>query len=94
MPVPRPPKFLARRSYRRRRMIDAVRVLPLLAAFLFFIPVLWRPSETPEPDTARGGIYVFAMWTALILAALILSKLLERAERDTDETDDVAGGTR
>ncbi|MCB2115111.1 MAG: hypothetical protein KDE00_02125 [Rhodobacteraceae bacterium] len=92
MPASKPPKFLARNSYRRRRMIDAARVLPLVASFLFFIPVLWRPSETPEPDTARGWIYIFAAWVVLIVAALVLSRLLERAGRGADEVADDAEG--
>lgn len=80
-----PPKFLARNSYRRRRMIDAARVLPVLAAFLFFIPVLWRPAETAAPDTARGGIYIFAIWLLLIAASFGLSRLLEGSGRKPED---------
>ena len=84
MTAPQQPKFLARSSYRRRRMIDAARVLPLVAGFLFFVPVLWRPSETPEPDTAHGGIYIFIVWTCLIIAAFCLSRFLQRVGRKQD----------
>jgi hypothetical protein len=34
--------FLERRSYRRRRMMDAVRILPLLCTLLFLVvPLMW-----------------------------------------------------
>ena len=48
MTMPTPPKFLARSSYRRRRIIDAARILPVLGLFIFLIPVLWHPADTPE----------------------------------------------
>ena len=78
----RPPKFLAHRSYRRRRMIDAARLLPVLGLFLILMPILWRPAATPEPDTARGGIYLFAVWLLLIAVAFVLARRLSREERD------------
>jgi len=90
MKAPRPPKFLARHSYRRRRMIDAARLLPVLGLFLVLMPILWRPAATPEPDTTRGGIYLFAVWLLLIAAAFVLARLLSSpAERgrDADATD-------
>lgn len=80
MSAPRPPRFLGRRSYRRRRLIDAARLLPVLGVFIIFLPVLWHPADTPEPDTARGGLHLFAGWLALIVAALLLSRALRRTE--------------
>ncbi len=89
MRTPAPPKFVVRSSYRRRRLIDAARLLPALGLFLFMLPVLWRTAETPEPDTARGGIYLFAAWFGLIVAAFLLSRRLMRdgpsAAGDRDE---------
>jgi hypothetical protein len=79
MRAPAPPAFLARASYRRRRIIDAARLLPVLGLFLFMLPILWRPAETPEPDTARGGLYLFAVWFGLIVAAFVLARVLSRA---------------
>ncbi|MFZ1726975.1 MAG: hypothetical protein WBO29_18135 [Albidovulum sp.] len=83
---PRPPLFLARQSYRRRRMTDAARLWPLLGAFFFMMPILWHPAETPEPDTAWGGLYLFVAWTGLIVGAFILSRILSRS--DTSEDSD------
>lgn len=86
------PKFLARRSYRRRRMIDAARLLPVLGLFLVLLPILWRPAATPEPDTARGGLYLFAVWLLLIAVAFVLARRLSRAERDGGEGAQGAAG--
>jgi hypothetical protein len=79
MPHTSHPLFLARRSYRRRRMMDAARMMPVLGAVLLMVPLLWRTAETPEPDTARGAIYLFAVWTVLIVAAWGLSRGLAPA---------------
>lgn len=89
MTMPTPPKFLARSSYRRRRIIDAARILPVLGLFIFFIPVLWHPADTPEPDTARGGLYLFAGWFGIIVAAFLLARVLMRTE---PPPADAAGG--
>lgn len=73
---PRPPLFLERQNYRRRRVADAARLLPLLGALLFCLPLLWAPQKTPAADTARGGLFVFAVWAGLIFAAFLLSRRL------------------
>lgn len=81
----RAPLFLARRAYRRRRLIDAVRLLPLLGMFLFFIPILWTPQDTMAADTGFCGVYLFVVWMALIITTAILSRVLDRDE-NADET--------
>jgi hypothetical protein len=83
----KPPRFLARQNYRRRRMADAARLLPLLGLFLVLLPILWRPAQTPEPDTASGGVYLFAVWLILIIAALFLARRLS-ASRPQDTAPD------
>lgn len=90
MPKNVPPLFLARRAYRRRRMMDGARLLPLLGAVLVMIPALWQPEQTAAPDTARGAVYIFGVWAALILAALMMSRGLSAAMTEEDED---AGGT-
>ncbi|MBW6505675.1 MAG: hypothetical protein K0B00_02865 [Rhodobacteraceae bacterium] len=91
------PLFLARRSYRRRRMMDAVRLLPAFGAVLLMLPLLWQPADTPEPDTAHGLVYLFAVWLVLIVAALSLSRglapaLLAPEEPVSPGTEADAGG--
>ncbi len=48
------PLFLARHGYRRRRIMDAARVLPVLGAFLFFVPLLWTGEGGGEASDPRG----------------------------------------
>ncbi len=94
MTRPRQPRFLARQNYRRRRLIDAARLLPVVGLVLILVPILWQPAHTPEPDTARGGIYLFAVWVVLIVAALLLARVLgpDEAERPGTAEDDGEAG--
>jgi len=81
-----PSLYLARQSYRRRRLIDAARLLPFLGAVLLLLPLLWTPEDTPESATARQALYVFAVWLGLVVAALLLARRLPRGEDGrTDE---------
>ncbi|MGD9919378.1 MAG: hypothetical protein AB7U46_15300 [Paenirhodobacter sp.] len=82
-----PPLFLARRSYRRRRMMDAARLLPVLGAILFLLPGLWHPAETPAPDTGRGGLYLFAIWCGLVAAGFALARGLAPALDAEEEAE-------
>jgi hypothetical protein len=65
MKPPRRPLFLDPDRYRRRRLMDAARLLPVLGAFLFFLPALWRP-EASGHKTAIDGVYLFSVWAILI----------------------------
>lgn len=87
MPTSGAPLFLARRSYRRRRMMDGARMLPLLGAVLFLLPALWSPAESPAPDTGRGGIYLFVVWAGLVAAALGLARGLAPALDEEDKAE-------
>ena len=86
---PATPVFLERRSYRRRRMMDALRVLPILGVFLWMVPLFW---PTPADGTASQEtmamstaiIYVFVVWLLLIVSAFSLWSLL-RARPETGE---------
>ena len=76
MKRPQPPLFLERRAYRRRRAMDAARLLPVVGAVLLLIPLLWAPQLTEAPDTAVGGQYIFAVWLGLIVAAFLVTRKL------------------
>jgi hypothetical protein len=78
---PRRPLFLAPAGYRRRRLRDAARVLPVFAAGLLLLPVLWAPGNSGHRETAGDGIYLFLVWLAVIAAAGVLARPL-RAETD------------
>lgn len=75
------PLFLARRSYRQRRLRDAARLLPILAGFLIILPMLWGDADSDLRRTASDGIYLFSVWLFLIVAAALVARNL------TEETD-------
>lgn len=66
--------FLERRSYRRRRMMDAVRLLPVLGLCLWLVPVLWpRSAESADAavSTSTALLYIFSIWLGLCLISWI-----------------------
>lgn len=71
--------FLERQSYRRRRLLDLSRLLPLLGVLMLLIPLLWPDADGLEqladddrPMPMSGAIaYIFAVWAALILGAAL-----------------------
>lgn len=73
---PRPPLFLARDLYRRRRLRDAARLLPVAGVLLLILPALWRGGG----PVGWGAVYVFAVWALLIIAAAALAPGLSRPE--------------
>lgn len=85
----RPPLFLGRAGYKRRRLRDAARMLPVFGAFLLLLPILWDPAGSPARDTAPDGVYLFAVWAGLIALAAVLAPGL-RAGMGADE-DQSAG---
>ena len=63
------------------RLRDGARLLPVLGAFLFLLPILWAPGQTDQRDTAPDGIYLFVLWGVLIaIAALLARPLMEQAD--------------
>jgi hypothetical protein len=68
--------FLERRLYRRRRMMDAARLLPLVGLLLFLAPLLWAPNTGEGSSTAYGMVYLFAIWALLIAISAMLSRWL------------------
>ena len=91
-PAPRPAVFLERQGYRRRRLMDAARLMPLIGVALFALPLLW-----PNPDSAAVGeaqtvplsyaiTYVFAVWFALVIAGLLFGLSARRwGQMDTPQ---------
>ena len=78
MRPPRPPEFLARRSYRLRRLMDAARLLPIFGLLLLLLPMLRADSDTAAPPTAMEGVYLFAVWGGLIVMAYVASLWLRK----------------
>jgi peptidoglycan/LPS O-acetylase OafA/YrhL len=75
------PLFLARAVYRRRRLRDAARLLPVLGLLLLLLPGLGRETGSG----ARDAVYLFAIWAALILAAAVLAPRLSQNEGEEAE---------
>lgn len=81
----RSPLFLARRTYRLRRLSDAARMLPIAGAVLFCVPLLWRSGvEIETVRTTRVMLYVFGLWIALAVIAGIISKRLRPTGTEAD----------
>lgn len=65
--------FLERRSYRRRRLIDGLKLLPFLGAWLFLLPVFWPGDGSDAPQSmSRALCYIFGVWFALIVCCAML----------------------
>lgn len=73
----RRPVFLARHGYRRRRVMDAARALPVLGAFLFMIPILWSGEDGGGASTRVGVVYLFGIWAGIIASAGWLARYLD-----------------
>ncbi|MDA7427191.1 hypothetical protein PGB28_01880 [Primorskyibacter aestuariivivens] len=69
--------FVERQTYRKRRMQDAARFLPVIGLVLFLLPLFW--PRGPEDGIAMSVAieYIFAVWIALVAGALVLSFLIK-----------------
>jgi len=79
------PLFLARKSYRNRRVADAARVLPLAGLIFFMLPLLWTGRENVGGSTGYAGLYLFAVWFVLIAVAFVLAPRLRRLNEQEAE---------
>ena len=73
MSEPRP-VFLERRGYRRRRMMDAVRILPVIGLALWMVPLMWQVGPSGDAQTvgtamSKALYYVFGIWLLLVCIA-------------------------
>ena len=60
--------FLERQSYRLRRLIDTIRMLPVIGAVLWAVPLLWRQSEdSGKVMTSDAIIYIFLVWLFMVV---------------------------
>ena len=84
-PAGRPGLFLARDSYRQRRLRDAARMLPVLGLILWLIPLMWRREPGQAGGMAAAVAFVFAGWVLLIvLTGLVVRRLRPDAGDDAD----------
>ena len=79
--------FLARSLYRKRRLSDAAKLLPIFGAVLLLLPLLWVHQSAPERSSiATNWVYLFIVWSFLILAAACLAKSLNKFEDGNDQS--------
>ena len=81
------PLFLERQSYRRRRLIDFIRMLPVIGAVLWAIPLLWRSGPDSDVSTSVAIIYLFGVWLGMVVLSAVLAKLLKIAEKQPGQKD-------
>ena len=74
------PVFLERQSYRRRRLIDLIRMMPLIGALLWAVPLLWQSGADSTMPTSKAIIYLFAVWLGMVVSGAVLARLLKKAE--------------
>ncbi len=75
------PLFLARQEYRRRRLRDAARLLPVAGALLLILPLAWQ-GQPGAHGTAGDGLWVFAVWFLMVAGAAMLAPALGAQGRE------------
>ncbi|MGH1424701.1 MAG: hypothetical protein ACRBBU_08235 [Pseudooceanicola sp.] len=76
--------FLERRTYRRRRLADLARFLPLAGFVLLMVPLQWRQGDA-WTSTSHAIMWIFGVWLALVTVAAWLSS--RRVEIDLNDPD-------
>lgn len=81
------PLFLERETYRRSRLADAARLLPVLGAVLLMFPdLILSDNVAAQSATAPWLVYFFAAWAVLIGLAFALSRKLAAENMDGPTT--------
>ena len=78
--VSEPKLFVEPRNYRARRMVDGLRILPIVGIFLIAMPLFWGVSKTPI-QSSDVMLFVFAVWAILIVINCIMTRRIGK-ERD------------
>lgn len=84
----RRPVFLGRIPYRRRRLRDAARLLPLFGLFGLVLPLLWSPPGVALRQVSGDLVYLFAVWVGLIAVAAAFAPGLSHHAGDDDSDED------
>lgn len=79
VPPRRASQFLERKTYRRARLEDAARLLPVLGLFLFVLPITIQTTDDGfGGETVRWLFFFMAVWLGLIGLAALVSRALRR----------------
>lgn len=86
MPRVKPPIFLDRALYRRRRLRDAARLVPVVGLFLLLLPLFWTVDS--RVSLSSGDVlYFFGVWLFLIALAAAFAPGLREGEEPEEEED-------
>lgn len=70
-------QYLDIRSYRRKRIVDAAKMLPLIGATGLVAPFPFFFASIGETgQVVPLALYFFGLWLVLIVLALVLSRIL------------------
>ncbi len=79
--------FLARASYRQRRLRDAALLVPVLGIILWIVPLLWSSAPDGAPSGRFAIVYIFGTWVLLIILTGFISGSLRRPDPTQSEDD-------
>lgn len=85
----KPTVFLERQAYKRRRMRDLARGVPIIGAVLLGIPLLWTHGG-PQIDgatTSQALVYIFLVWMFLVGLAALVSRTVQSDVPPADVPD-------
>ncbi len=91
MTPPNRTEFLERNSYRQRRIRDGARMLPMFAAVLMVLPLMWPRDTADQSLTSSGILYLFGLWFLLVVMAFVLSRTLRFNAPKDAEVETLAG---
>ncbi len=75
--------YLDVKSYRRKRLIDMARLLPIFGGVLVIFPLPFLfVNGVLTTDATPMALYLFGVWIVLILAAMIFARLLRDPATD------------
>ncbi|MEP2533829.1 hypothetical protein [Shimia sp.] len=77
--------FLERQSYRRRRLVDTIRILPLIGALLWAVPLLWPNQSEGAVSGSDAVIYIFVVWFGLVIVGAMLSRAVSKGGVNEDQ---------
>ncbi|SFL39264.1 hypothetical protein [Shimia haliotis] len=80
--------FLERQNYRRRRLIDFIRMVPVFGAILWAVPLLWSTEEGRQVATSDAIVFIFFVWFALVGVGCVLARALRDGNDGSARTQD------
>ncbi len=73
--MPRTSLFLERKSYRMRRIMDAIRFMPFVCAALWMVvPLMWSGGQGAHAATPLSAAlwYIFGIWALAVMVSFAL----------------------